>query len=207
MSVRVLAASAAALMVLAAGSASAAVVFQAPDDLICKADACFGIDRGVGSAQSISSITLNRSQLGDLGNELVRITFWSADGAKMVGDFGDFMLSVLAGDVLTLNGRTVSFDGGPVMLRIERLDLTGGGAGGGGGFGFGGGLGGAPPQVVSTTSGDGSSSSSAFSAAEQFTNSAIAAVVPEPATWVLMATALGGLGALARRRRMLRAPA
>ena len=202
----------AAVLSLGAGSASATVMFQAPGDLVCKADSCFGIERDVGASHSIDSISLDRGLLGDLGGALVRITLWSPDGSTMVGDFGDFMLSVLGGDTLTLNGRTINLDGlGEVMVRIDRVILGGSGGPGGGSFGFES-FGGAPithsddgPPVTFGRSGsDGGPPTGNFSGDDtSLTSFALAptvAAVPEPTGWVLLLLGFAALGAAARRR-------
>jgi hypothetical protein len=208
-----------------AGPAAAMVMLQSSDNIFCHGDSCFGIDRGVGSAAPITvgGLTVERGQLGNLGSSLVHVTLWTSDGARLVGDYGDFQLSALNGDQLTIRGPGVTFDSsaGGVMFRFDRVDAStgaaGGGGGGGGGFAGGGsvgsGSGGGGFNVADAVGGDGRGVATNNSGEVEINNNddfvrpgparLIPRGVPEPAAWALMLVGLGGLGGVLRRRRAI----
>jgi hypothetical protein len=219
---RLLAAAAAAS--LGAGPVSAAVLLlQTSSGFSCGGDSCSGVeDAGGGRLPfTIDTFSVNRHLLGALGASLVHITFWSADGKTLLGDFGNFDLSVLGGDQLNLKGNAVTFAPGvgDLSFKIEKLDLSGhggvGGGGGGGGLGGGGDSSSDEPRGFSPVNfpndqhgqGDGpgkfgsfaSGGPSAFSFAAPLADS-----VPEPGAWALMMLGFGGLGAMARAQRETR---
>jgi hypothetical protein len=209
---------------LGAGPTAAAVMLQSTSDIFCHDDSCFGIDRGVGSNRSVTvgGLTFDRLQLGGLGASLVHVTLWSSDGAQMVGDFGNFTLSALAGNQLTLTGPNVTFDSsiGGIMFRFDRVDVSGGGGGSAGSGGSGGGAfiergfdggraivdeGGAGAPNDPGSFGAASGGSGVSTSPGPGPNPAQPPRgIPEPADWALMLLGFAGLGGVLRYRRAAR---
>ncbi|MFL5296721.1 MAG: PEPxxWA-CTERM sorting domain-containing protein [Phenylobacterium sp.] len=195
-----------------------------PGDFTCSVGACTGTlataagATGFTASTLVNSFSFNRGLLGKLDGGMVHITFWSADGKTLLGDFGNYMTGVMGGDVLTVMGLgfLVDPDHGPIKFRFEHVGLGGDGGGEGGGFaGGGGGFGGAPlvshgPEPFRGGDDNDNESAGAFlrtssgpaSAALTITQAAtLVAIVPEPQTWALMLVGFGGLGAMLRRQR------
>ena len=204
---------AAATLALGAGPAGASVFLQGGKDIACNAYSCSGVASAPSGGGWIDSLSFDRSLLGDLKNAMVHITFWNAQG-EMVGDLGNYLLGVLAGDQLTLKGTGFDLTGlGPLTFKIEKVSMGGGGSGGFGGFG------GAPLSFSAPSFSAPSVSAPSFAAAPSLSVGSIAGfssftdggpvrlvatvvtAVPEPASWAMMLLGFAGAGAVLRRRR------
>lgn len=214
----VLAITAAAAMAGASTSAQAATVLTLDAASLCGKGGCFTekttFQRSFSGPMSISGLAIDKAMLGDLGKYAVKITFTTKDGA-VVGNWGAYTLAVLGGDVVTIGGQPLDWDGagGELVLNLEVLvpkrgGLGGGGFagapsfGGGGGFGAGGitgggiVLGGAPiptglnnplPAPLPSPG-----------------RGVFAAAIPEPGTWALMIGGFFAAGSALRGRRHLK---
>lgn len=212
----VLAITAAAAMAGASTSAQAATVLTLDAASLCGKGGCFTekttFQRSFSGPMSISGLAIDKAMLGALGNYAVKITFTTKDGA-VVGNWGAYTLAVLGGDVVTIGGQPLDWDGaaGELVLNLEVLVPKRGGLGGGfagapfgGGGGFGGGgftgggivLGGAPipsgvnsplPVLLPPTA-----------------RGPFAAAIPEPGTWALMIGGFFAAGSALRGRRHLK---
>lgn len=200
---------------LAAPAAQAATTLKLGPSALCSASGCFGDTKRTfthsfsasefGGGASISQLAIFKGLLGDMASYGVKITFQTADGT-VVGDWGTFTLAALAGETVTIGGKTLNWNaaGGDLLVKLELLipDKNGGGGGfgwggfGGGGFG-GGGFAGAPL-------GPGDLGPRAPSLIAPPTGGLVAdlrAAVPEPSTWAMMIMGFGAAGAVLRRRR------
>jgi len=127
----------------------AAVFLHMGSGADCRGQSCFAASRhyerswSAGLLQAptlVNSITLNRSLLGRLQDNMFTVNFYSADGA-LVGSLGSFIIAGLVGDELTLSGQGFTWDPsqGDLTVRLTLADWAPPGhsnAGGGGGGGF-----------------------------------------------------------------------
>jgi hypothetical protein len=214
--------SAAALVTAVAfhGPAFAATILTMPLSAACGPSACISetgnLTRTISAAQfsgptSVDAFSFDRRLLGGPGNSAFHLTFLTRDGEK-VGDFGNFDVRVLGGDVLTLRGHEFTYDPskGDLIVRIDfnRRGADGGGSAGGG-FGGGGGAssGGAgdgprdapgldPPDLPGLPDAPPPGSS-----ADVMPPGDVAVAAPEPSAWSQLIAGFGATGIWLRRRR------
>lgn len=206
----------ATVMTVAASSAEAATFLSVGPDSLCGSGGCLSETRrsfsqtfsaGAGGLKGISALAFDRSLVGDMQHQAVRISFELADGTVI--DWGKFVVGVLGGDVVTLRGQAFDWDAafGELTVRIELVLPQAGAAGGGfGGFaGFGGGPAALTPPAFSPLP----DSVANFPAASPSLpgGGLLAAAVPEPDAWAAMILGFGGAGAMLRTRRRGQHPA
>jgi hypothetical protein len=214
-----------AALAAAAPPAKAASFLSVGPNALCGSAGCFGANKSFtqtisapGGTFNIAGLNLDRSVLGQFQNQAVRISFYTSDGQE-VGNWGAYVIAGLNGQVVTLGGQSFDWDAskGDLLVRFDLVNANKGGAGGGGfasapAFGGGGsfasaassdgtmtppgnafgiqrglgGVDGVPPGIVN---------------ANPPNNPVFAAVVPEPASWVLMIAGFGAAGLILRRER------
>lgn len=208
---------AAAVLMLAATPAAAVTVLAAAPSAACEGEGgcMMGANtyvRTISAAdfaggQNIASLVFDRSILEGREGAMFRITFW-VGGEEMVGNFGSFVISGLAGDDLVLSGDDFWYDPawGDLMIRVDiASDASGAGLPPLPGLGAPGG-----------DEGDGSFAS-AFLLDDEFDPGSqnqegeggngppplpnLVSPAPEPSAWALMIMGFGAAGALIRRRR------
>jgi hypothetical protein len=164
----------------------------------------------------ISTFLLDRSLLADRPGAVFRLTFYAGD--QKVGDFGKFMIDMLAGDKVLLSGAGFDYDpswgdlqvrveiDGGMVLKPEYAALMATGGGGGGGAFVGGGFSGtiaSPLEFVQPGSDDIDTTPPPEFGFEPPLVSDVIAAVPEPASWAMMILGFGLTGLLVRARRRL----
>lgn len=196
-------------LALAAPAAQAATTLKLGPSALCSASGCFADTKRTftysfsasefGGGANVSQLSIFKGLLGDMATYGVKITFQTADGT-VVGDWGTFTLAALAGETVTIGGKTIDWNSaaGDLVVKLELLIPDKGGAGGGFGGGFGGG------GFAAAPIGAGDLIPRAPSLLAPPTGGLVAdlrAAVPEPSTWAMMIMGFGAAGAVLRRRR------
>ncbi len=213
---------------LSAAPATAATILSLDSASLCGKAGCFAekttFQTSFSGPMSISGLAIDKSMLGSLANYAVKIRFMTKDGT-VVGDWGAYTLAVLGGDVVTIGGKPVDWNGaaGDLVLNLEVLvPKKDGGFGGGGGGG--GGFASAPvlDEVESVVAGRGGAAGGVVIGGSpqppghgyplpvnlpdvaQGPGRAAVSAAPEPGAWALMLAGFLGAGSALRGRRHLR---
>lgn len=204
---------------MGAPAAQAATTLNLGPSSLCSSGGCFGDTKRTfshtfsaadfGGGASISRLAVFKGLLGEMATYGVKITFQTADGT-VVGDWGTFTLAALAGDTVTIGGKSFDWnaDFGDLVVKLDLLipDKNGGGFGGFGGFGgggFGGGGGGFAAAPVGAP-GFGDVIPRGPILVGPPTGGLVAdlrTAMPEPGAWAMMILGFGLAGAVFRRQR------
>jgi len=99
---------------LSAAPATAATILSLDSASLCGKAGCFAekttFQTSFSGPMSISGLAIDKSMLGSLANYAVKIRFMTKDGT-VVGDWGAYTLAVLGGDVVTIGGKPVDWNG------------------------------------------------------------------------------------------------
>lgn len=163
---------------------------------------------GAFSAANISALKIDKSMLGQMKDYVLKVSFVRADGT-VVSNWGGWVLAVLGGDKVTLFGPEFDWSSefGDLTLQLEVV-MPGKGGGLGQGFAWGkiDDSSGGPPWAHGNEAYTPPPPSAPTFVSQPAVRDIVdvAAVVPEPSSWLMMIGGFMGAGAVLRRARALR---